>query len=57
MAKPTVQEQLTMEYLGFKTLDELEEFLNLPSTGCPGMQVPDNEESLAEDQWQERVNP
>lgn len=53
MDEPTVQEQLTMEYLGFKSLRELEEFLNLPSWGCPDMQVPDNEAERAEAQWQE----
>jgi hypothetical protein len=51
--KPTRYEQETMETLGFKSLRELEEFLNLPSWGCPDMQVPENEEEQAEDQWQE----
>ena len=44
-----------MQYLGFKSLQELEDFLNQPSWGCPDMQVPDNEEDQREAQWQESL--
>jgi hypothetical protein len=38
---PTEYEKLLMEYLGFRTLPELLEFLNRPSWGCPTMQPPE----------------
>ena len=50
---PTEYEQSLMEYLGFKSLKQLNEFLNLPSQGCVGMAVPDNEAERREAQWQE----
>ena len=54
MAEPTEYEKLLMEYLGFKTLKELNVFLNLPSWGCPDMQAPEPSESdRLEAQWQE----
>ncbi len=52
--QPTEYEQSLMGYLKFRSLKELEEFLNLPSQGCPGMQVPEpNEGEQVEDAWQE----
>ena len=53
--EPTEYEKSLMEYLGFKSLQELEDFLNQPSWGCPDMQVPDNEEDQREAQWQESL--
>lgn len=52
--QPTLDESRMMEELGFKSLKDLEEFLNLPSWGCLDMQAPEeNEEDQAESQWQE----
>ena len=39
---PTEYEKFLMEYLGFKKLNDLVEFLNHPSWGCLDMQVPPN---------------
>jgi hypothetical protein len=41
--QPTEEEKRMMEFLGFQSLPELEEFLNLPSWGCLDMQGPDVE--------------
>jgi hypothetical protein len=52
--KPSEEEQRMMTLMGFQSLRELEEFLNLPSWGCLDMQEPSVEGQLQEAQYQER---